>query len=76
VSRPGFWKVLAATTFAVWGIAATAEATPVTYEFADLLNAAINGSTVVFGHFTLDAAAASITTFSFTTPTGLPTDPE
>jgi len=64
-------RVLVATTIAVLGIAATAHATPVTYNFAGTLNAAFGGSNSVVGQFTLDAAVPSITAFNFTTPTGL-----
>lgn len=64
-------RLMIATTLAVLGIAATAQATPVTYNFAGTLTAAFGGSNTIVGQFTLDAAAASITAFNFTTPTGV-----
>jgi hypothetical protein len=64
-------RALVATMIAVLGIAATAQADPVTYNFTGTLNAAFGGSNTVIGQFTLDAEAASITAFNFTTPTGV-----
>jgi hypothetical protein len=49
----------------------SAHATPITYDFSGTLANAIGGNDSVVGQFTLDAATASITAFSFDTPTGL-----
>jgi hypothetical protein len=56
---------------ALLGAITTAHAAPITYDFSGKLANAIGGNDSVVGQFTLDATTASITAFSFSTPTGL-----
>jgi len=65
--------VAVAITVGLLGMVGPAAATPITYNFSGTLLSGLGGNNSVTGQFTLDAATASITAFSLTTPAGLVT---
>jgi hypothetical protein len=63
-------KIIATVALALLGCASVANASPITYNFSGVLATTINGSTSVTGTFTLDAATATLSNWSLTTPFG------